>query len=342
MPQFFRKIFLALFLALTLSVYAACQSSDNGETGFDTVEIFAMDTVISIKAYGTNTEKALDAAVQEIYRLEKLFSVTEKDSEIYKLNSLKSITASDEVVNLFTLSQEISAKTDGAFDISVYPLVSLYGFTKGEYRVPEQSELEAALGCVGYEHILIQGDKIEIPSGAGVDLGAIAKGYCGDRVAAVLEQNDVSSAVISIGGNVRLLGQKPDADGYSIAIRDPNDTQEYIGSVTVSDCSVVTSGSYQRYFEENGRIYHHIIDPKTGLCADSGLSSVTVICKDGATADALSTAFFVMGQEQAEQYCRQTDEISAIFVSDNKEISVIGEVDFTPVESSEYTYSTAK
>ncbi len=328
MPQILKKISLILAVFILLPICTACRNTQNSSE-YSSVEIFAMDTVISIKAYGKNAEKALDAATAEIHRIEKLFSTTDSESEIYRLNTEKTLTLSDEVADLLALSLDISNQTNGAFDISVYPLVTLYGFTKGEYRVPKQSELENALEYVGYKKISVQKSKVNLLSGASVDLGAIAKGYCGDRVAEVLKQNGVFSAVISIGGNVRLLGNKPYADGYTIAIRNPSG-DGYIGSVTVSDCSVVTSGAYQRYFEIDGVKYHHIIDPKTGLCADSGILSATVICENGAVADALSTAFFVAGKESAEEFCRKHPEVCAVLVDKTNNIFLIGNVDFTP------------
>lgn len=329
MPHFFKKFIFVLAVILVLPICSSCRNIDKN-TEYTSVELFAMDTLISIKAYGKNAEKALDAAGAEIRRIEKLFSVTDVGSEIYRLNAEKEIVASDEVADLIALSLDISAQTDGAFDISVYPFSILYGFTREEYRVPEQAELESALEYVDYKKISLQGNKIEIPIGASVDLGAIAKGYCGDRVAAILEQNGVSSAVISIGGNVRLLGSKNDNTDYTIAIRNPNG-EGFIGSVDVSNCSVVTSGSYQRYFEIDGVKYHHIIDPKTGLCADSGLLSVTVICENGALADALSTAFFVAGQKSAEDYCHNHPDVCAVLVDENENVFVIGDVDFTAI-----------
>lgn len=332
--------FFCLLAALPIILLSSCTAQNNANE-YKTIEFFAMDTFISIRAYGDNAENALNLAKDEIVRIERLFSVTDQNSEIYRLNHEKSAEVSPEVVDLISFSNHISQKTDGAFDISIYPLVSLYGFTLGDYHVPSEAEIASALENVGYSNINIDENTVTIGEGMSLDMGAVAKGYCADAAAQILSDNGVKSAVISIGGNIKLLGDKNGAY-FSVAVRDPANEQEYIGSINAKDRAVVTSGSYQRYFEENGIKYHHIIDPQSGFCADSGLISVTVICADSAEADALSTAFFVAGADFAEQYCAENPDVSAVLVDNNNCVSVIGDVDFEPIDNSAYTYSTQK
>lgn len=326
--------FLLIFLLISCS---GAKTADNAKS----IEFFAMDTFISIKAYGENAENALNLAKQEVLRIEKMFSVTDENSEIYQLNQEKSLELSAEAVDLIAKSNRISQATDGAFDISVYPLVKLYGFTQSDYHVPSDAEIAETLAFVGYQDITISGNKVALAENMSIDLGAIAKGYCADKIAEILQKNGVNSAVISLGGNIRLLGDKNGSD-FSIAVRDPNNEQGYIGSINAKNCAVVTSGAYQRYFEQNGVKYHHIINTQTGRCADSGLISVTVVCDDSAAADALATAFFVAGADFAEQYCDENPEISAILVDKNNCVSVVGDVEFEPIENSAYKYSTQK
>ena len=324
--------FLLIFLLISCNDTKTANNSKS-------IEFFAMDTFISIKAYGENSENALNLAKQEVLRIEEIFSVTDENSEIYRLNQEKSFELSAEALDLIAKSNQISQATNGAFDISVYPLVKLYGFTQSDYHVPSDAEIAETLAFVGYQDIMINGNTVALSENMSIDLGAIAKGYCADKIAEVLKKNGVNSAVISLGGNIRLLGDK-NGDNFSIAVRDPNNEQGYIGSINAKNCAVVTSGAYQRYFEENGVKYHHIINSQTGHCADSGLISVTVVCDDSAVADALATAFFVAGADFAKQYCAKNLDISAILVDKDNCVSVVGDVDFIPVENSAYRYST--
>ncbi len=332
---------LALLSVLSLIfLLISCDGAKNAQNA-KSIEFFAMDTFISIKAYGENAENALNLAKQEVLRIESMFSVTDENSEIYQLNQKKSLELSAEVVDLIAKSNQISQATNGAFDISVYPLVKLYGFTQSDYRVPSDAEIAQMLDFVGYQDIIINGNAVTLAENMSIDLGAIAKGYCADKVAEVLQKNGVNSAIISLGGNIRLLGDK-NGEEFSIAVRDPINEQGYIGSINTKNCAVVTSGAYQRYFEENGVKYHHIINSQTGRCADSGLISVTVICADSAVADAVATAFFVAGADFAKQYCAENDDISAVLVDDDNCVSVVGNVDFEPIDNSAYTYITQK
>lgn len=336
--NFFKRI-SALAAAFVMLWLCSCNGavSENTEKS---VEFFAMDTFVQIKAYGENADDALQMAQNEVRRLESLFSVNNENSEIFLLNHERSIVASGETLEIVLQSLIISSQTSGAFDISVYPLVLLYGFTTGNYSVPAQSDIDSALANVGYENISINDDVITLENGALIDLGAVAKGYCADRVAQIMLDCGVSGAVISLGGNVAVCGKKPNNDDFLVAITDPLNPQQIIGHVNVSDCSVVTSGAYQRYFEENGKKYHHIINPKTGLCADSGLLSVTVISENGLKADALSTAFFVQGKTAVYDYVAQNDDVCVIYVDIDKNVGVVGNADFTPNSASDYNYLT--
>ena len=285
-------------------------------------EFFAMDTVMSIKAYGSNSESAVKAAQNEINELGRLLSVQNENSEIYRLNHEKSMTVSEDTLTLITRSKEICTLTDGAFDISCEPLTYKWGFYSGlENKVPSQKEIENALEGVGSEHIKIENNKVILDENTSLDLGGIAKGYASRKAAEILKENGVTSALMSLGGNVRAVGSKPDGELWSIAITDPDDNSKNIGTLKVSDKAVITSGGYQRYFEENGQIYHHIIDTETGYPADSGLKSVTVVSDDDTLADALSTALFVKGLEKSVELYRENSSLfGAVFITNNSEI----------------------
>lgn len=279
--------------------------------------VYAMDTVMTLTAYGPNAAPALAAAEQEIQRLDALLSVTQSGSDIYRLNRDSTAKVSRETGRLLQRALEIADMTDGDFDPSVYPLTQLWGFATGTYYVPAQDELNALLPLVGYDQISVQEESgfcsVSLPTDGGVDLGGIAKGYTAERVLAVLEETGVSSAIVSLGGNVGVLGLKSDGSLWTVAIRDPaGDEGDYLATLSLGQaaCCVyaVTSGAYERYFEQNGRLYHHILDPATGYPAETDLLSVTIISPDGTLADALSTALFVRGFDEAVAFWRSHKE----------------------------------
>lgn len=287
-------------------------------------EFFAMETVMTINAYGSKSETAVKAAQNEINRLDRLLSVQNENSEIFKLNQSKKMTVSEDTLTLITRSKELYTLTDGAFDISCEPLTREWGFYLGlENKVPSQKAIETALEGVGAEHIKFENSTVTLDKNSSLDLGGIAKGYASHKAAEILKENGVTSALMSLGGNVRAVGSKPDGDFWSVAITDPDDNSKSIGTLKISDKAVVTSGGYQRYFEENGQIYHHIIDTKTGYPADSGLKSVTVVSSDDTLADALSTSLFVMGLEKSGKFYRENSNLfGAVFITDKGEIYV--------------------
>lgn len=287
-------------------------------------EFFAMDTVMTINAYGSKSENAVKAAQDEINELDKLLSVQNENSEIYRLNQEKSMSVSEDTLTLISRSKEICTLTNGAFDISSEPLTHEWGFYSGlENKVPSQKAIANALEGVGAEHIKIENNKVMLDENTSLDLGGIAKGYASQKASEILKENGVTSALMSLGGNVRAVGSKPDGELWSVAITNPDDNSKSIGTLMVSDKAVVTSGGYQRYFEENGQIYHHIIDTETGYPADSGLKSVTVVSDDDTLADALSTALFVKGLEKSVEFYSENSLIyGAVFITDNNKIYI--------------------
>lgn len=295
-------------------------------------ECFAMDTFISMQAYGKNAEAALSRCTQELTRLERLLSISSAEGDIGRVNAANGepVALSAQTAALLGTALAVSAETDGAFDPTVYPLVSLWGFYGDEPRVPSQAALDEARASVDWRKVSLAGGVVTLPAGAKLDFGGIAKGYAGDALKAVLREENVTSAWLSLGGNVAVLGEKPDGSAWRIGIRDPLDESAVIGSVEARDVSIVTAGGYQRNFTQDGKTYHHIIDPKTGLPAESGLLSVTVIAPDGARADALSTALFVMGTQRALALWRSDRSFAAIFVESNGDILYTENAAFSP------------
>lgn len=303
--------------------------NEQSDTGLEELEpvsrdIFAMDTYMTLTAYGEDAGKALDAAKEEIQRIEELVSTGIPTSEVSRINEKGEADVSEDTDFLIQRSKELYDDTDGAFDITVYPVMKAWGFTTGKYRIPKKEELQKLLANMGAGEVSSKDGHVAVGKpGMQIDLGGIAKGYTSDRVMSVFREYDIRHAVISLGGNVHTLNAKPDGSSWKVAVEDPEDTSDYIGIIEVKNKAVITSGGYERYFEQDGKTYHHIIDPSTGYPADSGLISVTIVSEDGTLADGLSTSLFIMGKEKAEEYWRRhADVFDVILVENNGSVSV--------------------
>jgi thiamine biosynthesis lipoprotein len=280
-----------------------------------------MDTVMDFTIYGTDDD--IIAVEELITSLESKFSVTDTESEIYAINRDGSGTLSEDSADLLTKALDICAMTDGALDLSIYPVVRAWGFTTGNYGVPSDDEINELLSHVDYRDINFDHDTntITLEQDMEIDLGSVAKGYTGDRVVELLRENGVTSALLNLGGNVQALGVKPDGSLWRVAIQDPSG-DGYLGSLEIDNKAVITSGGYERYFVEDGVTYWHIIDPSTGAPALSGLISVTVIGESGVLCDGLSTSLFVIGLDKATALWRSRDDFEAVFVSDDGQVYI--------------------
>lgn len=287
-----------------------------------------MDTVITLKAYGKDVTVALNAAADEIYRLDRLFSVTDPQSDISILNAGGN-TISQDTASLLSTAYTLSQSTDGAYDFTVAPLMRLWGWYSDTCSVPTDDSIKETLASIGWNHVRLNDLNVSFrKKGMELDLGGIAKGYAANSVANLLKENGVESALLNLGGNICLIGSKPDDSPWVIGIDDPNRPNSYLATVSVSDCSVVTSGSYIRNFTENGKQYHHILDPKTGYPVENDLTLVTVICKDNTLADGLSTALYVMGLEDAISFWKNgTYDFQAVFVKTDGSILITQELE---------------
>ncbi len=316
---------LGVLLALGLMLLSGCsrQQTDKAAEESQSVDLFAMDTTMTLTAYGSNASDALDAASTEINRLDALFSISSESGDIYALNRDHSAALHEDTQALLERALEVSDSTDGIFDCTIKPVMDAWGFTTENYRVPSADELQQLLAHVDYKQVQQNGSAVSIPADVQVDLGGIAKGYTSDRIMQVFSDNGVTSGIVSLGGNVQALGCKPDGSKWRVAVQDPNDESENFAVVEIEDEAVITSGGYQRYFEDNGQTYHHIIDPRTGTPADSGVVSSTIISHDGTLADGLSTSLFIMGVDDALDYWRaHSDEFDAILMDKDGKVYV--------------------
>ena len=344
-----RQLAALLLTIFALSLTACGETAAESETR----TVYAMDTVMNLTVYGENAAAALESAEKELHTLdEAVLSRTAEGSELYALNASNGATveygADDALPALIETALTISDATDGAFDPTLAPVLDAWRFTKDERCVPSADELKELLSHTGCGKVALEktadGWTVTLLDGAQLDLGGIAKGYAADLLRAQLEKEGVTSATLDLGGDVFVMGRKTDGSDWRIAVKNPADTESYLGVVSAADKFIVTSGVYERYFEENGVRYHHILDPKTGCPAESGLVSVTVLCENGAWADALSTACFVLGPDGAlalrDDLADQGTDFELILVTDDGRVLYTdGLADaFTPNDESGYTY----
>jgi hypothetical protein len=291
-----------------MSSQSLSKASDLEKSEASESEIFALDTAITLKVYGSKRVVVLKKLEDKINELDEMLSTGKETSEVSRLNRSGEAVLSPTVDNLVKRSLDIYKKTDGLFDITIYPLMELWGFPTKNYKVPSEKEIEEKLKLVGSDKIDFNEETRKISfknKGMEIDFGGIGKGYITDELVKILTDEKVESAIINLGGNVFGFRKKPDGSLWNIAIRDPNEPDKYMAAIRLEDSAVITSGGYERYFEENGIIYHHILDPRTGKPSESGLKSVSIISKDGTLADALSTSLFIMGEEKAAKYWKE-------------------------------------
>ncbi len=302
-----------------------------------TREVFAMDTYMTFSAYGEDAEAALDEAEEEILWLDQLLAAESENSEVAQLNKNGGGQLSEETAYLIERSLAINEETEGAFEITVYPVKQAWGFTDENYRIPSDAELAELLQLVGSDQLELDAENKTVTykkEGMKIDLGGITKGYASSRLADIFMKHDVQG-MINLGGNVQVYGPKPDGSDWRVAIQAPERTEEntlpwlskaasgsaalagldYIGVLETNNQAVITSGGYERYFEKDGVYYHHIIDPKTGYPSDADLVSVTIVSEDGTLADGLSTSMFVLGLDKASEiWSAHRDEFDMILM----------------------------
>lgn len=313
-----KKHFISAMLSALLFL-TGCSAESSPEPVQGT--FFAMDTVMDFTIYGESG--LIDQSESLITSLESLVSVTDADSELYAINQTGSGMLTEEASSLMEQALEICRRTDGALDLSIYPIVRAWGFTTGSYQVPDEAEIQALLPLVDYRKIQYDAatGTVTLPEGMEIDLGSVAKGYAGQLAAQMLREHGVQSALLNLGGNVQTVGAKPDGSPWQIGIKDPQG-EDAMMVLSVEDQAVITSGGYERYFEQDGQTYWHIMDPSTGHPADSGLISVTIVGDEGVVCDGLSTALFVMGLEKAADLWAQSGDFEAVFVTASGEVYI--------------------
>ena len=336
-----RRIVRAAAVLLALLTLAGC----SGETDAKSEkQLFSMDTVMLLTCYGKSADKALNAASDTITALDSDLDPELQGSSVYALNAGAGgwVSVSPACLDIMSTAQIVFERSGGSLDVGIYPLVKAWGFIDQNYRVPDQAEIDGLLAKMDTADIGLDeaGQRIYLPAGMEVSFGAVAKGYAGMQAIAAMRDAGAQYAIVSLGGNVQTLGDtKPDGSPWEVAITDPNDTGSYVGVLSVGETAVITSGGYQRYFVSNGVTYIHILDPSTGYPVDNGLKSVTVVCTDGAMADALSTALFVLGEQGALDYYKTYGGFGLVLItSDNRVVVTANLAEQFSENGENYTY----
>lgn len=313
--------------ALLLTGCSGAKSSTQTDQDLTYTDML-FDTVIKIQILDPADESILDDLKKLCEKYDTMFSTTNTDSELYKLNHANGqpFTVSSETANLIQEGIHYSELSGGAFDFTIEPVSALWDFKADKPTVPSSDAIAQAVSHVDYTKVDIQDNTVTLEDPeAGIDLGAIAKGYIADQVKTYLKKQGIKHAIINLGGNVDVIGTKPDGSKYNIGIQKPFDESgEAITSVQLKDQTVVTSGIYERYFKKNGKLYHHILDPRTGYPCENNLYSVSIITDSSTKADALSTTCFLLGYEKGMELIQSMDGVEAIFITDDEKVHKIG------------------
>ena len=367
--RFQRRFFyliLCTALVCPMLLFTGCQNAADTDTaaGKEPISISSikLNTAVQITIYDSQDKSLLDDCLALCDKYELIFSRTDEESELYKLNHRISDSAvsnqttetqptpyqingttntwhiSEDLAALLSEGLSITRESNGAFDIAIAPLTSLWDFTAEDPKVPDDADIQNALPLCSSDGVTINGQDIILPSDdIQFDVGAIAKGYIADRLKDFLVKKGVNSAIINLGGNVLCIGSKPDGTPFKVGIQKPfADRNETEAVMDITGKSVVSSGIYERCFKQNGKLYHHILNPKTGYPYDNGLISVTIISDQSVDGDALSTTCFALGLDEGLKFAEKKG-VQAVFITEDYELHYTDgfqdEIKVTDVES---------
>ena len=344
------RLLCALLCAALMLPLAGC-----GETKESRSVLFAMDTTMTLVAYGKNRESGLSAAESVIMSMDAMLDPERSSSTVWAINHAlgENVVVPGQVADMLSAAKQVYKQSGGALDLTVYPLLKLWGFIDQKYYVPYDYEILDQLSRVCFDKVVLTSFPssgtytVSMPDYGEMSFGAVAKGCAADKAIAAMRAAGVTSGIVSLGGNVQTLGLKPDGTQWRVGVEDPNNPGSYVGVLNVGECAIVTSGSYQRNFTDvtTGSTYHHILNPASGYPVANNLVSVTIICSDGTMADCLSTAMFVLGEVKSLNYWRSYGKTDGggfdmvLITKDNRIICTKGLIeDFTLVNEG-YTLS---
>lgn len=319
---------------LSLMILSGCSSKDRNDSAEKdssplTETEFYMGTVISISLFDHKDKKIIDEAFERVKSIESQLSINEEGTEIDKINEaagIEAVKVSEDAFTNIKRGLEYSKKTEGTFDITIGPLVKLWSIGLPEAKVPTEEEIKAAINYIDYTKVELNEEEHTVfleEEGMMLDLGSIAKGYTADVIADLLKSHKVENALIDLGGNIFALGQNPEGRPWKIGIQNPLDTRgEIVGHVSVKNKSVVTSGIYERFLEQDGKKYHHLLNPFTGYPYDNELMGVTIISDKSIDGDALSTSVFSKGLQGGMEFIEGIEDVDAIFITKENKIYI--------------------
>ncbi len=320
----YQKIILMLVLPIIM-ILTSCGQSTSSEIPSASKTAQMLGTVITATAYGDHAKEALDLAFDRVQAIEDKMSRYQVGSEVDLINQhagTEAVTVSPDTYFVIAKALDYAKKTNGAFNPLIGELVDLWGIGTDEAKVPTNEELEGVIAHLSYDQLELMEDPFKVKlssSKVKVDLGAIAKGYAADEMRDVLLEQGITSALLNLGGNVIVMGSNPKGGLWSIGVQDPlaPDRGDIAGVIKAKDTSVVTSGSYERFFERDGIRYHHILDPFTGAPANNGVISSTIITPNSADADALSTSVYVLGKDLGLELLESLPDVEGIIITDD-------------------------
>ncbi len=292
-------------------------------------ERFALGTVCQITLYEKGADGKVDLAFEELDRIEQLLSRHIETTEIGRFNALSARAAGEEVIFTFSeeaaglidLALEYARITEGKFNPAVGPLVDLWGIGTDNPRIPAREEIDHVMPLLDWTRLKLEGTTLTAPGGTSLDLGGIAKGYAADRISRFLQDEGIDRGIINFGGNVLVIGTKPDGKLWNIGLQNPHTSRgDYVGILSLQAMAMVTSGNYERYFEQDGVRYHHILDSETGFPVDNNLAAVTIVTPLSVNADALSTSLYGMGLEKGMAFAEGRDDFEALFITKDDRI----------------------
>ena len=317
-----KKIIPACILLATVSL-CGCAGRNN-TAGYQKSGLY-FDTAVSVEIYASSPEEAepvLEECMNICAHYQDMFDAQIITSDIANINSSagKSVTVDEDTVLLLEEALKYCSLSGGAFDISIKPVTELWDFHEGAERIPSDEELQASLKHVDWNNISVDPVNNTVTLNdpdSSIDLGAVAKGYVADKITEYLESLSITGAIVNMGGDMRLIGTKPDGSMFNIGINDPFDSGSVSMALYLSDTSVATSGTYERCFEKDGVLYHHILDPQTGMPCDTDIRSVTVITKSATDADCLCTVCILKGSSQSLSLIERIPDTEAVFITND-------------------------
>ncbi|MGL4570376.1 MAG: FAD:protein FMN transferase [Clostridium sp.] len=320
------KKIIVFFVTLMLAVGLVSCGEKKSKDPITRTELF-MGTAIKVTIYDKSNEKILDEAFKRIIEIEDLVSINKEGTEITELNKnagLKGVKLSDDSFNIVKKGLEYSKLSNGGYDLTIGPLVKLWSIGLPEAKVPSKNEIKDSIKKIDYKKVKINEDTKEVfltEKGMMIDLGSIAKGYAADEIVKLLKENGVKEAIVDLGGNIYALGLKEGDKEWKVGIQDPfTDRGNVVGSVKVSNKSVVTTGIYERFVEKDGVKYHHILNPKDGYPYKTEIAGVSIIADESVDADGLSTLVFTKGLDEGIEFIESLEGVDAVFITEDRKV----------------------